>query len=137
MLLEIGGPTVNTQAEESQDHSSRTIATSRWTWIPPSTSYSLHAFFTMVDRTRNQVAAVDREKVCVDHDLHTLLDVFFSVRHSIELTLDFFYQTCPFLLRVFVKPGAHHEIDRDFQVPDRLPLPDESQLYAWWVLSLY
>lgn len=50
----------------------------------------------MVDRTRNQVAAVDREKVCVDHDLHTLLDVFFSVRHSIELTLDFFLSDLPF-----------------------------------------
>lgn len=40
-------------------------------------------------------------------------------------------KTCPFLLRVFVKPGVHHDLDREFQSPDRLPLCDESQLYAW------
>ncbi|KAG0149511.1 hypothetical protein CROQUDRAFT_669200 [Cronartium quercuum f. sp. fusiforme G11] len=55
----------------------------------------------MLERTRNRPAPVDREK------------------------------TCPFLLRVFVKPGSYHDIDREFQLPDRVPLPDESQLYAW------
>ncbi|EGG04737.1 uncharacterized protein MELLADRAFT_64533 [Melampsora larici-populina 98AG31] len=55
----------------------------------------------MVERTRPRPISVDREK------------------------------TCPFLLRVFVKPGSHHDIDRDFQLPDKLPIPNESQLYAW------
>ncbi|KNZ59803.1 uncharacterized protein VP01_1660g15 [Puccinia sorghi] len=40
-------------------------------------------------------------------------------------------KTCPFLLRVFVKPGAHHDLERDYQIPDRLPTSDESQIYAW------
>ncbi|KAH9816736.1 Sin3 associated polypeptide p18-domain-containing protein [Melampsora americana] len=55
----------------------------------------------MVERTRPRPAPVDREK------------------------------TCPFLLRVFVKPGSYHDLDRDFQLPDKLPSTDESQLYAW------
>ncbi|PLW17052.1 hypothetical protein PCANC_11872 [Puccinia coronata f. sp. avenae] len=40
-------------------------------------------------------------------------------------------KTCPFLLRVFVKPGSHHDLERHYQVPDRLPVSDECQLYAW------
>ncbi|KAI9628638.1 hypothetical protein H4Q26_017989 [Puccinia striiformis f. sp. tritici PST-130] len=40
-------------------------------------------------------------------------------------------KTCPFLLRVFVKPGTHHDLERDYQIPDRLPVSDECQLYAW------
>ncbi|OAV97091.1 hypothetical protein PTTG_05784 [Puccinia triticina 1-1 BBBD Race 1] len=40
-------------------------------------------------------------------------------------------KTCPFLLRVFVKPGSHHDPERDYQVPDRLPVSNECQLYAW------
>ncbi|KAA1088720.1 hypothetical protein PGT21_006620 [Puccinia graminis f. sp. tritici] len=40
-------------------------------------------------------------------------------------------KTCPFLLRCFVKPGSHHDLERDYQIPDRLPVSDECQLYAW------
>ncbi|CAH7685327.1 Sin3 associated polypeptide p18-domain-containing protein, partial [Phakopsora pachyrhizi] len=45
-------------------------------------------------------------------------------------------KTCPFLIRVFVKSGSHHELDRDFQLPDRLPSKDESQIYAWFDTTL-
>lgn len=40
-------------------------------------------------------------------------------------------QTCPFLIRTFVKPRAHHD-DADFEA-DRLPVASEFEIFTWYV----
>ncbi|KAL7338697.1 Sin3 associated polypeptide p18-domain-containing protein [Rhodotorula toruloides] len=61
---------------------------------------------------------VDREKVRSP-----------SPTSSLTLTDSIHPQTCPSLLRVFVKTGQHHA-DTDFTI-QHVPSADEHQLYTW------
>lgn len=44
-------------------------------------------------------------------------------------------QTCPFLMRTFVKVNGFHPL-AVFE-SNKLPIDDEYQIYTWWVQSAF
>lgn len=70
-------------------------------------------------------SGVDREAVSLDTVL--VIAYEFLIQYS-------FLQTCPFLLRTFVKVNGFHSISLFDE--NKLPVEDEHQLYTWYMVCL-